>query len=189
VRLDKVIKSDNRKPFLTVVVFATLLTSIFIPASKAATNSASGCNNIAINSAIKYQKSFTTLPCLVGSKSITLEEIKGPTIINVFGSWCPPCREELPFFKKAYATGKVNIIGIDVDEVNKTNPINFIKKMGLGWPILFDGNDSTKAAFGPGVPVTWFLNKNSVVSYKQVGVITSYSTLQNEINKYLGVEI
>ena len=61
--------------------------------------------------------------------------------------------------------------------------------MGITWPVLFDGNDATKVAFGPGVPVTWFLNNQSTVAYKQIGVITNYGKLKSEVSQYLGIKL
>ena len=60
----------------------------------------------------------TKLKCLDGKSSVVLESIKGPTLINIWGSWCAPCRQELPLLRTAYRSGKVKIIGIDVDEPN-----------------------------------------------------------------------
>ena len=60
----------------------------------------------------------TTLECLDSNSKIVIEAIKGPAIINVWGSWCAPCRDEMPFLRELAATGKVQIIGIDVEEPN-----------------------------------------------------------------------
>jgi cytochrome c biogenesis protein CcmG, thiol:disulfide interchange protein DsbE len=184
-------KKKNKLAISVIAILITATSSLFFSfsLSASATTAPSNCASLTLNSNITYQKTFTTLPCLVGSNKYALEELKGPLIINVFGSWCPPCREELPSFIKAYATGKVKIVGIDVDEPNKATPIKFVSKIGITWPVLFDSNDSTKSAFGPGVPVTWFLNTKSQVAYKQIGFIPNYATLKSEVKKYLGVSL
>ena len=128
----------------------------------------------------------TKLNCLDGKSLVVLESIKGPTLINIWGSWCAPCRQELPLLRSAYRSGKVKIIGIDVDEPNIQNGKDFAIKAGITWPNLFDGKGITKGAFGIGVPVTWFLNKSGVVTYKHIGAFTSAKQLSDEVGKYLG---
>jgi thiol-disulfide isomerase/thioredoxin len=40
----------------------------------------------------------TILNCLTGSQKISVESLRGPLILNVWGSWCGPCADEMPFF-------------------------------------------------------------------------------------------
>lgn len=128
----------------------------------------------------------TSLQCLDGKSSLALESITGPTLINVWGSWCPPCRQELPLLKKVYRAGKVNIVGIDIDEPSIEVGQKFAVKAGITWPNLVDPKSTTKSAFGMGVPVTWFLNKDGVVTYRHIGAFKSQKELEEEIGKYLG---
>jgi thiol-disulfide isomerase/thioredoxin len=128
----------------------------------------------------------TSLDCLNKSGKVKLESITGPVLINVWGSWCGPCRGELPLLREAYRSGKVKIVGIDVEEPNYATGQKFAVKAGITWPNLYDGKGVTKSAFGMGVPVTWFLNKNGVVTYRHIGAFTSAKQLDLEIGKYLG---
>jgi len=59
----------------------------------------------------------------------------------------------------------------------------------MTWPILFDPDGRTKSLYGIGVPVTWFINGQGVVTYRQVGTITSDEILFNEVKKYLGISL
>ena len=140
------------------------------------------CLNIKIDQGIS---TGTNLNCLDGKSSVVLESIKGPALINIWGSWCAPCRQELPLLRSAYRSGKVKIIGIDVDEPNIQNGKDFAIKAGITWPNFEDPSGKTKSAFGMGVPVTWFLNSDGVVTYKHIGIFSSKSQLENEIKKYL----
>lgn len=128
----------------------------------------------------------TTLNCLDGKSAIKLESITGPTLINVWGSWCPPCRAEIPLLRDAYRAGKMKIVGIDIEETNISHGKDFAIKSGITWPNLTDPKGITKSAFGPGVPVTWFLNKDGAVTFKHIGIFKSAKELNQEIAKYLG---
>jgi thiol-disulfide isomerase/thioredoxin len=133
--------------------------------------------------------SGTTLECLDGNSNIVLEAIKGPAIINVWGSWCAPCREEMPFLRQLAATGKVKIIGIDVEEPNIEKGRKFVVDQGMTWPNLYDRDGSTKSTFGMGVPVTWYINSESKVVHKHIGVLKSKDELFSDAAKYLGVKL
>jgi cytochrome c biogenesis protein CcmG, thiol:disulfide interchange protein DsbE len=147
------------------------------------------CSSITTGATKIPTKKTTTLQCLNGGAAVTLESIKGPALINVWGSWCTPCRQELPHFRALAATGKVKIIGIDVEEKDLAAGRKFVIAQGMTWPNLFDKDGRTKSAFGMGVPVTWFLNSKSVVVYRQIGVINSDKLLFDEVHKYLGIKI
>ena len=128
----------------------------------------------------------TSLMCLDGNSSVKLESITGPTLINLWGSWCAPCRQELPLLKKAYRSGKVDIVGINIEEKTIETGRKFAIKAGITWPNLIDPDGQTKSVFGPGVPVTWFLNKDGVITHQHIGIFKSEKELNEEIAKYLG---
>ena len=133
--------------------------------------------------------SGTTLECLDGNSKVLLESIKGPALINVWGSWCIPCRQEMPYLRALAATKRIQIIGIDVEEADMESARKFVIEQGMSWPNLYDKDGSTKSAFGMGVPVTWFLNSKSEVAYKHVGVLKSEAQLFAEVEKYLGISL
>ncbi len=133
--------------------------------------------------------SGTTLECLDGNSKVLLESIKGPALINVWGSWCIPCRQEMPYLRALAATGKVQIIGIDVEEADMESARKFVVDQGMTWPNLYDKDGSTKSSFGMGVPVTWYLNSESEVTYKHIGVLKSKDQLFGEVEKYLGIKV
>ena len=133
--------------------------------------------------------SGTTLECLDGNSKVLLESIKGPAIINVWGSWCTPCREEMPYLRELAATGKVQIIGIDVEEKSMEAARKFVVEQGMTWPNLYDKDGSTKSSFGMGVPITWYVNSKSEVAYKHIGVLKSKGQLFSDVEKYLGIKL
>lgn len=171
----------KRNSFL--LAFALLL------ASTSPVNAATSAGKIVSCASIKTKQvavAGTTLDCLDQKSKIKLEAITGPVLINVWGSWCAPCRKELPLLKAAYESGKVKVIGIDIEEASIEKGRSFAIKAGITWPNLYDAKGLTKSAFGMGVPVTWFLNKDGVVTYRHIGAFKSAKQLNDEIGKYLG---
>ena len=131
------------------------------------------------------------LECLDGTTGAQLGALKGPMILNVWGSWCGPCKEEIPIFRSFYekAKGKVALIGVDVEESSVEDGQKFVASSGITWPNLYDPDGRSREYFGMGVPVTWFIAADGSVVGKKIGVITDESELISLTNKYLGVKL
>ena len=134
------------------------------------------------------------MSCLDSSSEINYHSIKGPIVINVWASWCTGCKEEMPYFVDLYAnpifiSGEIKLLGIDVDEKNADSGPNFIKSHGMSWPHLEDTDSRSKLVFGPGVPVTYFLDKSGEVIHKHVGAYRSKSQLYEAVEKYFEVKL
>ncbi len=134
-------------------------------------------------------KKDTALPCLDGGAGLSFQSLRGPVVVNVWGSWCGPCIEEIPHFRALAAKNKVRIVGIDVEERNMAGGRKFVLSHGMTWPILFDPDGRTKGIFGLGVPVTWFIDAKGKVIYKQIGTIHSDQALFDLVTKNLGVKL
>ena len=168
------------------LIVITLLAVISPGISNASAVTVASCSSISTNKAVVKGIS---LPCLDNKSKVLYQSIKGPVVVNVFGSWCEPCNQEIPHFLELQALHKVSIIGIDVEERNMQAGRNFVLKKKMTWPILFDVTSVTRGIFGLGVPVTWFIDANGKVAYKQIGVITSTAQLKSEVTKYLKVKL
>ena len=125
----------------------------------------------------KYPKGIS-LPCLDGNGKTTFEAIRGPVLVNVWGSWCEPCQQEIPHLVKIAATKKIAIVGVDVEERNMAAGRAFVASHKMSWPQLYDEKSVTRGIFGMGVPVTWFIDANGKVAYKQIGLFTSESQIK-----------
>ena len=134
------------------------------------------------------------MPCLDGSSVVNFHSIKGPIIINVWGSWCEGCRTEMPYLVDLYATqifksGEIKLLGVDVEESTLDAGPNFIKSHSMTWPHLVDIDSKSKFVFGMGVPVTWFIDKNGDVTYKHIGAYKSKKELFDHVEKYFKVKL
>lgn len=134
---------------------------------------------------------YTLLNCLTGTEKISVASLRGPLILNVWGSWCGPCADEIPLFVEFHhqANGKVQLLGIAVEEAKSQDSKDFIIANGITWPNLYDAKGVTRGTFGMGVPVTWFIDEQGTVVYKHVGVVKSTEELIDLTNKYLKVSI
>ena len=147
-----------------------------------------GCSSIAT---IKTDNDAALLKCLDGKSTVDVGQIKGPALINVWGSWCGPCKEEMPIFVDFYSKymDKVSLIGISVEESNVQEARDFIKLYGMSWPNLNDADGSTREILGMGVPVTLFIVAQGKVAFRKIGVVTTIEELERDTQKYLGVQL
>jgi len=145
-----------------------------------------GCNHIAL---INHPTQVITPDCLDNSKGVNIAAIKGPAIINVWGSWCTPCKKEMPFFSEFFATmdPQIQLIGVDVEEKRPEDGRMFARTHGILWPNLYDSDGSTRKYFGMGVPVTWFIDGDGKVLYKKIGPFNSVEELRTMTFKYFGL--
>ncbi|MFL6074233.1 MAG: TlpA family protein disulfide reductase [Mycobacteriales bacterium] len=114
-----------------------------------------------------------TLDCLAGGPAVRLDGLTGrPTVVNLWASWCGPCREELPAFNRLAATGKVRVIGVASDD-DLRSALSYAGALKLDFPSLFDEHGSLKARLGvPGLPATVLLDGQGRVVRRHPGQLT-----------------
>jgi len=146
------------------------------------------CANVPSDSSVI---SGTLVECVDGSKGLALESLRGPMVVNVWGSWCASCLDEIPDFVTFYAKakGKVSLVGVAVEEASPEDSKEFIVNNGITWPNYYDRDSKSRGYFGMGVPVTWFIAPDGEVKYKKIGIIKSEAELIELAEQHLGIKI
>ena len=93
-------------------------------------------------------------------------------IVNIWASWCTPCRKEHPFLMKLSKSKSVILIGLNYKD-NLKNAKKFIDKLGNPYTqILLDDDGTLGVEFGAyGVPETFVIDKNKMIIKKFLGPI------------------
>ena len=143
---------------------------------------------------ISYDAKFTggiTMDCLDGTAGVQLGGLRGPMVVNVWGSWCGPCKEEIPVLRAFHerAKDKVQLIGVDVEEASIEDGRTFVEQNGITWPNLYDSDGRSREYFGMGVPVTWFIAADGSVAHKHIGIINDLDEILALTEKHLGVRL
>jgi thiol-disulfide isomerase/thioredoxin len=116
-----------------------------------------------------------------------VESLHGlPLVVNVWGSWCGPCRGEMPLFNRASANlGKrVAFLGVDTDKDPPAAAKKFLKKIPVYYPSYGDDDSAIAQSFGlEGVPSTVFYDRSGKQFVHQ-GPYTHEADLVTDINRY-----
>ena len=97
-----------------------------------------------------------------------------PVVLNVWASWCIPCRSEAPLLAQAHAAfgEEVRFAGVDVRD-SQDNARGFLAEFDLDiFEHYFDGSGAVPASLeAQGVPLTFFFHPGGELSYLHRGVI------------------
>jgi thiol-disulfide isomerase/thioredoxin len=132
-----------------------------------------------------------TLACLGGGPDVNLAGLAGtPTVINLWASWCKPCREELPLLAKVDQEfgDALQIIGIDYSDPDPDKAIELARLSGVTYPQLVDRDEDSKAALKVvALPQTVFVDAQGTIVATERKEFRSYAELTSAIEQHLGV--
>jgi peroxiredoxin len=105
---------------------------------------------------------------------VKLSDYRGKVVfLNVWATWCPPCREEMPSMESLYRKLKgrnFEMLGVSIDRDGEKVVRPFAVKYGLTFPVLLDPDNKTYRLYGlTGVPETFIVDKSGVVIHKIIG--------------------
>ncbi len=125
-------------------------------------------------------------PIDAAAVSELLASSESPVVINVWASWCIPCRSEAPLLRRAVEEfgDRVRFIGINVSDT-QDGARAFLSEFDLPFEHHFDPSRSVPAALGgSGVPLTYFFAGGGRLVHYQPGVIDE-RTLALQIDEVL----
>jgi cytochrome c biogenesis protein CcmG, thiol:disulfide interchange protein DsbE len=130
-----------------------------------------------------------TLPCFSGDDQVSLRALRGPAVINIWASWCGPCRTELPVMQAFAdrAQGRITVLGVDSGD-QRDNGADFAADKGVRLPTLFDEKGALLSGLGRiNLPVTVFLD-SAGRSYVHILPLDARG-LSEQARKHTGVTV
>ncbi len=124
-------------------------------------------------------------------ESVKLSSLRGQAVlVNLWATWCPPCRAEMQSIEKMYQEYKDQ--GFTVLAVNMTRQddpsavIPFANKLGLTFPILLDETGEVQHAYQlQSLPSSFFIRRDGTISEVVIGGPMSEALLRTRIEKIL----
>lgn len=131
-----------------------------------------------------------TLDSLDGGQ-FTLSDLRGQIVlVNLWASWCLPCRAEMPAIERVYRSYKD--LGLEVLAVNATNQDSvdaaraFVQERGLTFPVLLDRAGSVSTAYNlRGLPSSFFIDRQGVIRSVVIGGPMNEALIQSKVESLL----
>lgn len=115
-------------------------------------------------------------------EEVRLSDLRGRTVlVNVFASWCGPCRLEAPQLAEADNSldpDEFIFIGLNLQEAPSAVQ-GFQEEFNIGFPLLLNQDGALTELYRPiGLPTSWIIDQQGVVRYVHAGAVTADFLLQ-----------
>lgn len=143
-------------------------------------------NNIKIEESLKEAYDFTVYNEIGDAVKLSDFKEEKNIVVNFWASWCPPCKEEMPYFNEAtekYKNEDVEILMINLtDGMRETKEIakKYLDKEGYKLNVLYDLEEDAAFTYRiQAVPRTIFIDKNGKITVDHVGLISKEDLNKN----------
>jgi cytochrome c biogenesis protein CcmG, thiol:disulfide interchange protein DsbE len=136
-----------------------------------------------------YAQANEIVPSDPGDYRRRLRSLRGhPVVVNVWGSWCGPCKLEFPHFQRAAQRlgRRVAFLGINLVD-NRENAEEFLATRPVPFPSLEDGNGGITREAAPGArgaPITVFYDRTGKRVFIHQGFYRSLEDLLADVERY-----
>jgi thiol-disulfide isomerase/thioredoxin len=121
---------------------------------------------------------------LTGTRFLLSADRGAVVVLNFWGSWCPPCREEAPALgalAEHFSGAGVRFVGVDIRD-DTASAEAFLRTFRIGYPSLNDPSDTIALDFSPtvspaGIPTTLVIDRSGRIAARIVGTV-SYDGLE-----------
>jgi thiol-disulfide isomerase/thioredoxin len=136
-----------------------------------------------------------TLPCLGGGADVAMESLRGPMVLNLWQSFCAPCREEMPALQAFHERhgDQVPVIGIDYQDTRPQAALELAGETGATYPSIADpgGELNGLGAFPSvrGLPYFVLVDADGTISHVEAGGVTEVAEVEQMVEQHLGVSL
>ncbi len=125
--------------------------------------------------------------------TVRLSELKGPMVVNVWATWCGPCRHEMPVIEAFHREfgDEVAVLGIDHKDPQLAAAKKFAEQTGVSYPMLRDPDGLVDRAEPFGhlkvLPYWAFVDASGTVVHQEFRTVDGVGELVELSRTYLGV--
>jgi cytochrome c biogenesis protein CcmG/thiol:disulfide interchange protein DsbE len=118
------------------------------------------CTALTASTPVTSELPDVELPCFTGGEPLRVRDIHLPAVINIWASYCEPCREELPVMQGLAdrSEGRLTVLGVDSAD-RREAAASFAVDHGVTFPTLFDPDRRLATELGQAtLPLTVFVD-------------------------------
>nr|MDT0662628.1 TlpA disulfide reductase family protein [Micromonospora sp. DSM 115978] len=132
-----------------------------------------------------------SLECFTGGGSVDLGALRGPAVVNLWASWCTPCRKELPALQRLHerAAGRIHVIGVDTrDQRGAAESVG--TDLDVTFPQLLDPRERLLQGLQRrGLPITVFVDEQGRIRHLDESGGLDDETLTALVARHLAVTV
>lgn len=120
----------------------------------------------------------------LNGRPVHLSDFRGKAVVlNFWATWCPPCKEEIPWFidlQKKYGPQGLQIVGVSMDDGGRDAVAPFAREMGINYTVLL-GTDTVGDLYGGvhALPTTFYIGRDGKITEYAPGLISHYGVERN----------
>ncbi|MBA4547586.1 TlpA family protein disulfide reductase [Thermoactinomyces intermedius] len=176
---------NKRQAVIVAVLAAAVAGAVFMTVDKPKENPASAMNRAVCQGEPKPVQGFCApnfkLPTLSGEEVELYQNEGKPTVVNFWATWCPPCKEEMPYFQKLHETygEKINVIMVNETamERDESDVKPYLDNHRYTFPVALDrGRNGTVVGVDQyqlfNIPATFIINENGKITRHFMGGVS-----------------
>ena len=122
-------------------------------------------------------------------QTVSLGNLQGkPVLINFWATWCPPCRDEMPYIQEIYeewSDKELVVLAINIGE-SSSKVEEFIQSHNLSFTVLLDTKQDVAQRYNiTGIPTTFFIDKDGIIQDKVIGPFQNKTQIENRLGKIM----
>ena len=111
------------------------------------------------------------LTTLRGGETFSLDDLEGPAVVNLWATWCVPCKRELPAFQAVHESlaGAVTFVGVNIGD-DGDEAADYLDDLGITYDQYLDVDAELTAALETAtLPMTLILDADELIALRHIG--------------------
>lgn len=123
---------------------------------------------------------------------VTLSEFRGqPVLVNMWASWCTPCKYEMPAIQGVYEEYRdqgFTVLAVNLTKKDVLSSVkSFVEEHGLTFPILLDQDGRVEEAYQlRGLPTSFFIDRDGIIQSVVIGGPMSEEVVRERVEQIMG---
>ena len=108
---------------------------------------------------------------LRGGDTFRLDELEGPAVVNLWATWCAPCKRELPEFEAVHRSvaGDVTFVGVNIGD-DGDEAADYLDDLGITYDQYLDVDSELTAALKTAtLPMTLIIDDDEQITLRHIG--------------------
>lgn len=123
----------------------------------------------------------------IAGDSVSLLGMRGEVVLlNIWATWCHPCRTEIPELQSLYELHRgrgLQVVGVSVDAASEDSAVaDFAREYGMTYPLWRDPDGRVSTVFAAvGVPATYLMDRDGILRWSHLGPVAATDSVLGKV--------